>query len=95
MVTRQEAIDMRLALEELAQFEQQQAQTQFDVDLQVALDWWDTVKPAIPTTRQEALDAYRFIEDLLKTETDRFRLIVLRKKLEEANEKFKERKRNG
>ncbi len=66
-----------------------------DAQIQVAVDWWNTVKPVVPQTRDEALTAYRFIEGLLNTETDRFRLGLLREKLQLANEKFKERKRNG
>ena len=66
-----------------------------DANIQVAVDWWNTVKPAVPTTRDEALTAYRFIEGLLQTETDSLRLTLLRNKLEQANEKYKERKRNA
>lgn len=93
--TEQDAKDMRDAMNLLQQKEQQQTQTQFDTNIQTALAWWDTVKPQIPTTRQEAKDAFDFIEQLIKTETDTFRLTVLRKKLEEANEKFKEIKKLG
>ena len=66
-----------------------------DAKIQVAIDWWNTVKPAMPQTRDEALTAYRLIEGLLNTETDSFRLVVLRNRLQLANEKFKEIKRNG
>ena len=70
------------------------AKTINDANIQIAVDWWNTVKPAIPLTRDEALTAYRFIDGLLDTETDSFRLELLGKKLLETNEKFKERKRN-
>jgi len=77
--------------------EQQTVKTQFDADIQVALDWFNTLGISIQTatTRTEALDNFNQIETLLQTETDSFRLTVLRKKLQEANEKFMERKRNG
>jgi len=93
--TEQDAIDMRDAMNLLQQKEQQQVQALYDTNIQIALTWWNTVKPTTPTTRDEAKDAFDFIEQLLKTETDRYRLIVLRKKLEEANQEFIERKANG
>ena len=57
--------------------------------------WWDGIKPDTPLTRDEALTAYRFIEGMIKSETDKNKLSLLRQKLIQANEKFKERKRNG
>ena len=95
MTTEQEARDMRDALKLLEQKEAQQQQLINQAKIQVAIDWWNTVKPSIPLTRDEALTAYRFIEELLNSETDEFRLQLLRNKLQLANEKFKERKRNG
>jgi len=85
---------MRDALRQLQEVEQAQAKVIDDAKIQTALTWWNTIKPTIPATRQEALDVYDFIKGLIETETDRFRLAVLRKKLDEANEKFKEIKRN-
>jgi len=76
--TEQEAIDMRQAISDLENKERQAAQTQFDADLLIARNWFLTVKPARPTTRDLALANVRFIEGLQRTETDRFRLIVLR-----------------
>jgi len=95
MVTEQEAKDMREAIRLLEQTESQQVKVQRDINIQTALDWWDTIKPDIPTTRQEALTVHSFIKGLLETETDQYKLTILRKKLEEANEKFQEIKRNG
>ena len=95
VVTEAEAREIRDALLALEQKEQQEALTQFNADLAVAQTWWDTVKPAIPTTRDEAVTVFRQIEALLKTETDRFRLIILKQNLELANEKFKELKALG
>ena len=94
-LTRSDAVRIRDAIRQLEQFERQQAKAENDAKIAVAQAWWDSIKPAVPQTRDEALIAYRFIEGLLQTETDRFRLILLRQKLEQANEKFKERKRNG
>lgn len=95
MVTQQQAKDMRDAIRQLEASELAAIQTQRDADIAIAMTWWNTVKPSMPTTRQEALDAFNFIKGLIETETDRFRLHVLKKKLEEANEKFKEIKANG
>jgi len=94
MVTVQEAKDMRDALRLLEQTESQQAKIINDVNIQTALDWWNIIKPVTPTTRQEALAVHNFIKGLLETETDQFRLGILRKKLEESNKKFQEIKRN-
>ena len=95
MITRQEAKEMRDALNELDDFETQQAQDAAGARRTIAESWWNTVKPSVPQTREEALTAYRFIEGLLQTETDRDRISLLRQKLQLANEKFKERKKNG
>ena len=93
--TEQEARDMIAAINLAGQKDAQQAQALFNANKQTALNWWDTVKPAIPTTRQQALDAYNYIKNLLITQTDEFRKIILREKLEQANEKFKEIKALG
>jgi len=78
-------------------------------NLAVAEAWWDTIKPRVPQTRNEALTAYRFIQSEIETQRTNFedetepvqkeifgfRLRVLNQKLKLANEKFIERKRNG
>ncbi len=66
-----------------------------DAALAIAITWWNTVKPAVPTTRVEAVAAFKLIEGLLTTETDKFRLRVLRNRLKLADEKFKELKLLG
>lgn len=97
MVTQQEAKDMRDAIRLLEQTESQQAQAQQQADLAIAQAWFNSLGINIQaaTTRTQALDNFNQIESLLQTETDRFRLFILREKLAEANEKFKERKVNG
>ena len=87
----QAAIDAFQASDATAQ------RSQFTADKAVAETWFATLGIDIQgaTTRDEALANYRAIESLLQTETDRFRVLVLREKLAEANEKFKERKANG
>jgi len=55
----------------------------------VAEAWWDTVKPAVPTTRTEALAVYNFILGLLQTETDADRLHLLGNKRDLAWDKYK------
>jgi len=92
--SQQEARDMRDALELLNQTEGQAEEAANQVLIAQALSWWNTVKPQTPRTRPEAVDAFNIIKRLIQTETDRHRQSLLRKKLTEANEKFKEIKRN-
>ena len=94
-LTQADAVRIRDAIQQLEAFEAQEAQDAADARRAIAEAWWDSVKPDIPQTREEALAAYRFIEGLLETETDADRLNLLRQKLRLANEKFKERKKNG
>jgi len=97
MVTEQEARDMDAAIIAFHDKDTQTQRTQFDADKAIAETWWNTLGIDIQgaLTRDEAIDNYRQIESLLQTETDRFRLVVLKEKLVEADEKFRERKRNG
>jgi len=69
-----------------------QDKTDFDANIAIAQAWFDSVKPAPPTNRAEALAVFQFIEGLLQTETDIFRLKLLKIKLQEANIKFKDLK---
>jgi len=86
-------IEIRDKLKQLEDADNAQVQATFDANMVIANTWWDSIKPAAPTTRAEALVVFKFIEDLLKTETDEFRMKVLRQKIRLANEKFLERKR--
>ncbi len=109
MVTQQEARDMWAAIQQFQAADEAQAQTDRAVKIAAAQAWWDTIKPARPTTRTQALAAYKFIEAEIVTQTTNFRnetdpiqkeifefrVRLLRKKLVEANEKYKEIKRNG
>jgi len=109
MVTQQEASDMRDAIKQLEANEETQRLTKIAARVVVAQSWWDGIKPAVPTTRAEALAVFQFIEAEIVTqinlrdgETDdaqklifRDRINILRKKLGEADEKFKERKLNA
>jgi len=95
MTTQQEARDMRDALKLLEESETRQRFDARQILINDALIWWNMNKPPMPTTRQAALDAFNFIKQLLETETDRFRLALLREKLDQANNKFKEIKRIG
>jgi len=94
-LTQADAIRIRDILKQLDESESTQANDIYKANKQVAMDWWNTIKPTKPTTREEALSAYQLIEGLIQTETDDWRIRVLKEKLIEANEKFKERKRNG
>lgn len=97
MVTIQEVKDMRDAIRQLEQTEAQQIQAQQQIDIATARAWFNTLGINIQaaTTRDEALTAFQSIEKLHQTETDRLRRQILGIKLLEANEKFKEIKRNG
>ena len=106
--TQQEAKDMRDAIRQLQVFEARQQKIIQDGKMQIAIDWWDTKKPSVPTTRNEALTVFRFIETILETEQKlldnetvpvqkeihQYRIQLLGRKLQLANEKFKEIKRN-
>ena len=95
--------EIRDGLRQLEKKENDDARKINDDKRAVLEAWWNTIKPsgwtedkeAIGSNRDEVLTAYRFIEGLLNTETDTYRLSFLRQKLQLANEKFKERKRNG
>ena len=95
MVTQQEARDMWAAIRQFQEMDSDAADAARQILRDAALVWWDGIKPAVPTTRDEALAVFQFIENLLTTETDLVRLELLRKKLREANEKYRDIKRNG
>ena len=92
MVTEQEARDMKTAIDAFQVKDRRDEQIQFDADKAVALTWFNGLGIDIQgaTTRTQALANFTQIESLLKTETDRFRLFILRGKLDEANEKYKQ-----
>jgi len=95
LVTEQEARDMKTAITGFEDRDELAAQTQFNADLATAERWFNTLNIDIQgaTTRTEALSNFNQIESLNQSETDRFRLMVLGKKLREANEKYKQVKR--
>ena len=109
MVTQQEARDMWAAIQQFQAFDEAQLESERQAKLAVAQAWWDGIKPAVPTTKAEALAVFQFIEAEIVTqktnfanETDpiqkdllRIRVSLLSRKLRQANEKFKERKLNG
>jgi len=94
-LTREDAIRIRDILKQLEDSDQVEARVVSDAKIAVAVTWWDTVKPTVPQSRDEALVAYNLIKGLLQTETDPDRLTLLRKKLELANQKYREIKRNA
>ena len=96
MVTPQEARDMRAAIEREDELDAISQRTQHDNNVNSALSsWYNTLNIRIDasTTRTKALDVFEQIRSLLTTETDIFRLIILRQKLAEANEKYKKVKK--
>jgi len=75
------------------------AAAQRAIDLGIVNDWWDaTIKPTLVWNNSQSLIDqrvnilidYNNVKLLLDTETDKFRLFVIREKLEQANEKFKQ-----
>ena len=82
---------MRDAIELENQKDAQQRQDQHNVDIGIATAWFNTqgININAATTRTQALDNFNQINSLLQSETDAFRLAILRKKLKEANEKYK------
>ena len=95
MVSQTEAKEMRDEITLLENNEAKQRQIEYDNNIQIALSWWNIIKPIIPKNRNDALANFTMIKLLLNTETDVFRKAVLKMKLNESNEKFKEFKRNG
>ena len=91
---RADAERIKLVLEQLEASLFQEARDAQDAEDVIALVWWDTVKPNVIVTRQDAKDVFDFIKNLLTTETDVPRLRILRGKLKEANEKLKDLKIN-
>ena len=90
-----QAREIHTAIGNFQSKDQQVIQAQFDADKAVAVAWYDSLGIDIQgaTTRTQASDNYSQIDTLLQTETDRFRLLVLRQRLAEANERYREIKR--
>jgi len=95
VVTESEAREMKTAMEDFQTRDNQLTQAQARADLSTATDWFNTlgIRIQAATTRTQALDNFYQIESLLKTETNRFRITILRQKLDEANEKYKQVKK--
>ena len=90
MPTEQEARDMKTAITGFEKADALVKKTLFNDNKIIAQTWFDTLGIDIQgaTTRRQALSNFTQIESLLKTETDRFRLFMLREKLDEANKKI-------
>lgn len=97
MVTEQEARDMQTAIDTFENKDERDRQDQFNIDKGIAETWFNTLGIDIQgaLTRDQALINYRNIQGLLVVATNRFRIIVLKEKLIEAENKFLERKKNG
>lgn len=97
VVTEPQAREMQTAIEDFQAKDSQVIEAQNQADLGIALAWFNTqgINIQAAVNRNQALDNFNQIKLLLQTETDPIRKGVLREKLQEANEKFKERKRNG
>ena len=97
VVTEPQAREIQAAIEAFLEKDAQIIEAQHQADSAIALAWFNTlgINIQVATTRTQALDNFNQIKLLLQTETDSFRLAVLRKKLEEANERYREIKRIG
>lgn len=97
VVTEPQAREIFAAIQDFQEKDNQATQAQHQADIAIALVWFNTLGINIQaaTNRNQALDNFNQIKSLLQTETDSFRLSILGTKFIEANEKFKERKRNG
>ena len=91
VVTEPQAREMQAAIESFQAKDTQTAQAQRQADLAIALAWFNTQGIQIPaaTTRTQSLQNFNDIIVLQRTETDRFRLTILKEKLVEANNKYK------
>jgi len=106
--TQTDIVEIRNKLKQLELADEVQAEVDAVAKMAVAQSWWDALKPFIPTTRAEALVIYQFIEaekitqrtnasnerNPIQKEIYQFRVKLLAKKLDEANEKYKEIKRS-
>jgi len=90
---------VRLATEFLENEERIAAQAIRDAAIAAANTWWnDIIKPTLVwrnsqtliIQRENIIIDYNNVKPLLDTETDKARLFVIREKLEQANEKFKQ-----
>ena len=72
---------------------QAQAEAQQQANIDTATTWWtNNVIPQLfnpITSRSEALQNYNDIKNGIETQTDQWRLYVLRQKLEDAENNFK------
>ena len=91
VVTEQEARDMVDAIEAFQLKDSNAAKAVNDTNLATAQTWFDGLIQIItnPTTRDDALSNFNAIESLQKTETDQFRLSILGKEKQLANEEYK------
>jgi len=108
MTTEAEAREISAAIEQFKSADIATREQEITDRVAVAQAWWDSIKPVVPTTRLEALAAYKFIETEIITQRTnhnnetvevqklvfRDRVNMLNKKLLEADEKYKERKLN-
>jgi len=101
--TTAEKIALAEKVEASAQFLANQRQVEADAIRQVGLDaanaWWNnTIQPTLLWNNTQSLEEqrtniltdYNNVKLLLNTETDQYRLYVIRQKLEQAETKFKQ-----
>jgi len=91
VVTEAQAREMQAAIDAFQAKDGQIRRDQNQTDLALALAWYNQQGIQIPnaTTRTQALQNFNDIKALMQTETDSFRLGILRQKVQEANEKYK------
>ena len=95
MTTETEAREIETAINAFHDKDAQTEKTRINALTATALIWYNALGINIQqaTTRRQALSNYTKIEALTLTETERFRLHILRTKLIEANDKYKAVKR--
>ena len=87
MPTEQEARDMEAAIKAFQIKDGQVIQDKFNTDKAIAITWFDTnILPTLTWNNTQPLDIqrvnilvdFRTLENLLTTETDRFRLLIIK-----------------
>ena len=95
MTTETEAREIFTAIESFQLKDNLALKAISDQNVLDAQNWYQGIEMRTPTNRTQALAKFQHIEGLLRANTNRVRRGVLSKKLDEANEKFKELKKLG
>ena len=96
-LTREDAKRIFDALQDLEVFTEKQNKAEYDSKMAQALVWFNTLGINLDSarTREKTLENYNTINQLMKSETDRYKRKMLSQKLKRANQRFKEVKKIG